>query len=366
VKLRALLTNLLVGLTSLLATLAVVELGVRCFVSSNEQKPTTVYDVDHANRDLSFLPGRSRHYQTPEFSFDAHFNAFGRRDVEWPPSVVSDPHSVLFIGDSFAFGIGVDHEQTIPSQLEARFRAAGHPVEVMNFGMPGSGAPPGYAILLDDALAKGFAARNVVVAIFVGNDFYPSVLTDFEPKPATPAPEPAAASGGGSWLAHWRTLQVLKLRVSQSARLVGWALAIGQRLGVSLYDSAGTYVFLREQTPQQEALFHQILGHIGHMNESCRANGRRLFAVIIPNRIQVENRDTLSGAIYDAARPHRDILRYCDEIGIACLDLLPVLSAAYERDHEPLYYAADRHFNQRGYKLASDAIADFLSARGVP
>src|SRR5262249_26524668 len=155
--------------------------------------------------------------------FEAHFNSFGRRDVEWSPAVVADPGNVLFIGDSFAFGVGVEHEQTIPSQLEARFAKAGHPLEVMNFGMPGNGAPPTYALLLDDAIAKGFGARTVVVAIFVGNDFYPSVLDAVESKPAVP-PRAESDDDGDSWLSRWRTLQLLKLRVSRSARLVGWTL----------------------------------------------------------------------------------------------------------------------------------------------
>jgi hypothetical protein len=233
----------------------------------------------------------------------------------------------------------------------------------MNFGMPGNGAPPSYAVLLDDAIAKGFAARDVVVGIFVGNDFYPSVLDRRPSRASAPAPGPAAAP---PLLSHWKTLEFLKLRVSQSARLVGWALAAGRWLGVSLYDSAGTYVFLRERTPAQEALFREILGHVGVMNQRCRETGRRLFVVIFPNRIQVENRETLTSGVYDPERPHRDILAFCREQEIPCLDLLPVLSEAWQRGGEPLFFPIDRHLDRRGYRLVSDAIAAFLRSEGVP
>jgi lysophospholipase L1-like esterase len=323
-----------------------------------------VYDVDPASGDLSFLPGRSRRYETSEFGFDARYNSFGRRDVEWPSAVVSDPKSVLMIGDSLTYGIGVDHEETIPSQLESHYAQARRPVEVMNFGMPGNhAAPPGYARLLDDAIAKGFAARTVVVAIFVGNDFYPDVLAPLDSKTAVPAP---VVESGGRLLAGWKTFQLLKVRVSQSARMVGWMLTLGRMLGVSVYDSAGTYVFLRERTPEQEVLFQRILSHVGHMKRRCDETGRRLFAVILPNRIQVENRDALTTGVYDAARPDRDILGYCEEIGMACLDLLPLMSETYQRDGEPLFYPVDRHPNARGYRLISGAIARFLLAEGVP
>jgi lysophospholipase L1-like esterase len=359
------IANLTLAAISLLLTFAAFEAGVRLLVDFEEQKPSGVYDVDYASGGLSFLPGRSRRYETPEFRFDAHYNSFGRRDVEWPPAVVADPRNVLVIGDSLTYGIGVEHADTIPSRLEEFFAREGRPVEVMNFGMPGNlAAPPGYARLLDDAIAKGFAARSVVVAIFVGNDFYPALLEQLEPKPAAPAGAGARSAGG--LLAHSKSFQFLKLRVSQSARLVGWALTLGRWLGVSFYDSAGTYVFLRERTPEQEATFRRILGHVGDMKRRCDETGRRLFAVILPNRIQVENRDALSSGVYDAARPDRDVLGYCEEIGIACLDLLPVMSAAWERDGEPLFYPVDRHPNRRGYRLIGDAVAAFLLAEGVP
>jgi hypothetical protein len=357
------IANLALLGVSLLVTLAAIEAGVRALVDFAKQQPLGIHDVDHGRRGLAFLPSRSRRYETSEFSFEARYNAFGRRDVEWPPEVVADPQSVLYIGDSFAYGIGVEHGDTIPSRLEARFAEAGRPVEVMNFGMPGTGAPPGYAILLDDAIAQGFAARSVVVSIFVGNDFYPSVLSAFAEQ--APAPAPARANGSTSLLAHWKSFQFLKLRVSQSARLVGLALATGRWLGVSLYDSAGSYIFLREQTPEQSALFAEILGHVGRMKRRCDETGRRLFVVIFPNRIQVENQDALESGVFDVARPHRDILRYCGEVGVACLDLLPVLRDAWEREHEPLYYPIDRHLNRRGYRLAGDAVASFLLAEGV-
>jgi lysophospholipase L1-like esterase len=358
---RRFVANLLLAGASLALTLGVIEAAVRILVDFDRQKPFAVYDVDHEHGGLSFLSSRSRHYAAAEFSFDAHYNAFGRRDVEWPPETVADPNSVLFIGDSFAYGIGVEHEDTLPSQLEAHLAAAGRPVEVMNFGMPGNGAPPAYARMLDDAIGKGFAARTVVVAIFVGNDFYPDVLADPGAK-RVEAPAPRRPS----LLSHWKTLTFLRLRVSQSARLVGWALTASRWLGVSLYDSAGTYIFLREQTPEQQALFRRIVGYVGRMKERCDETRRRLVVLILPNRIQVENRDALTGGVYDAARANRDIVAYCDEIGVACLDLLPVLSERFERDGEPLFYAIDRHLNRLGYRVVGEEVARFLLAEGLP
>jgi lysophospholipase L1-like esterase len=337
---------------------------VRALVDLAPQRPLGIHDVDHANRGLSFLPYHQRRYETSEFSFLASYNRFGRRDVEWPTRVVADPSSILFVGDSFVYGIGADHEGTLPSLLEARAARDREPREVMNFGMP-AGAPPGYAFLLEDAFAKGFRAGTVVAGVFTGNDFYPGVLREFsEPASGAGPREPEAAPpqrrGPRSAL-----LELLRLRASQSARLVGLTLTLGRWLGIPVYDSAGAYVYLRERTPEQEAVFQAILSHLGRAHAACRAEGRRFFIVGFPNRIQVENRAELTNAIYDAERPGRDVLAYCRAHGIPCLDLLPELTRAHRETGAPLFFPIDRHFNAEGYRVAADAIYAFLRGHGV-
>ncbi|MCI0547684.1 MAG: hypothetical protein L0027_10415, partial [Candidatus Rokubacteria bacterium] len=294
--------------------------------------------------------------RTPEFTFTVAFNRHGRRDAEWSAETIADPRGILVIGDSFVLGNAVEEPDTIPARLEARLADRGDPREALNFGMPG-GAPPQYARLLEAALREGFGARTVVVALFVGNDFQPSVFEPLQRPPPSPAPRTAPA---GSALFRW-----LRLRVGQSPRLVGLALTAGRWLGVTLYDTAGSYVFLREQTPEQEAFFERVLTEVGRMRDLAAAHGRRLYAVVIPNKIQVESGDDLTGRIYDAAAPDRRILAWCEERQIPCLDLLPDLVAASGRGSEPLYFPIDRHFTPRGYAIAADRILDFLTAEGA-
>ena len=358
-RLRSLLTNLLLLLASLGLTIGAAELAVRRLFDTARQHPLTILDVDHANRRLSFLPNRSQHYETSEFAFDASYNRFGRRDVDWSPEVVADPSSVILVGDSFVYGVGVEDGGTVASLLEARAAHDGIPREVMNFGMPACG-PPCYALLLDQALEAGFGGNTVVAGVFTGNDFYPNVLTQQAELPPVAAPPPAASARPRSAL-----LDFLRVRASQSARMVGYALTVGRWLGISVYDSAGTYIYLRQRTPEQEALFQEILSYLVRMQSSCDAAGRRFLVVIFPNRIQVENGDELTNAIYDAARPGRDMLAYCRARAIPCLDLLPEIVRVHRETGEPLFYPIDRHFNERGYRTAADAIYAFLQEQGA-
>lgn len=76
--------------------------------------------------------------------------------------------------------------------------------------------------------------------------------------------------------------------------------------------------------------------------------------VAFPNKIQVENREDLSSATFEAEKPNRLIFEYCSEIGIRCLDLLPVMASEYEQTGQALFYPIDRHPTEKGYRVAAE------------
>jgi lysophospholipase L1-like esterase len=192
-----------------------------------------------------------------------------------------------------------------------------------------------------------------VVSIFVGNDFYKSVLTGNPLDLRDPPPGPR--SGPTSHL-----LTFLKLRASQSARAVGYALALSGALGISLYDTGGSYVFLRRPTPEQHQVFEQILDYLRRIKDVCDAHQRKLLVVIMPNRIQVENAAELTNATFDARLPDVKTLAYCLAHGIPCLDLLPALQQAHATSDAALYFPIDRHPTPVGAAVAARTIAPFL------
>jgi hypothetical protein len=342
-----------INVVILVVFVALLELGVRLFYDVSAHKPIGVHDVDHTNG-IAFLPGSERVYETSEFRYTVRNNSYGRRDIEWTPSMLADPENILFIGDSMVLGNGVDHEWSVPTILERRIAKEGSPREVFNYGMPG-GAPPRYKLLLEAAWQQAVAARIVLVGLTVGNDFYPGVL-----KPRATPQKPAGESRP-RWYRRSHLLSFVELRVSNSARMVGWMLTVSRWLGIEAYDTPGSWIFLRRQTSEQEDLFLRVLSFIGQMDELCRANGRHLYVVIFPNKIQIENADDLTGAIYDARKPNRVILEYCEEKDLRCFDLSPRLTAEYARLGTPIYFPIDRHHNEKGNEIAAAAIFEFLA-----
>ena len=350
--------NLLLALGATLACLAVLELGIRIFPPAPHFAPIPHYDVDPDNR-LRYLPNQERTLETNEYRYTVRYNSFGRRDVEWPPATLADPRNIVFVGDSFVFGNSVDDEDSVPTLLEGWLARRGDPREVFNFGRGGTG-PPTYKLLLEDALASGIRAGTVVVGVFVGNDFYPSTLWGPVIELERKAGEPPTKRPPRSELLHF-----VKTRLASSPRVVSWALDLSGRLGISLYDTAGSYIFLRRPTPDQTRVFQSILDILGTVGDLAHEHDREFAMVLFPNRIQVENGPDLTNSVLDAAVPNARILEYCRSRGIPCLDLLPVLSERYDRGGEPLYFPIDRHLNATGSRVAAEAIGAFLEESGV-
>ncbi|NOG48126.1 MAG: hypothetical protein HND48_00730 [Chloroflexi bacterium] len=58
--------------------------------------------------------------------------------------------------------------------------------------------------------------------------------------------------------------------------------------------------------------------------------------------------------------PRRKMLDVCDDLGLTCLDLLPILQR-YARDGEHLYYTDDMHLNPRGNAVVAAEVEAWLA-----
>ena len=348
----------LLAALALIVSFAALEFAVRALVDMRHLHSQGIRLIDREHP-IRFQPGVSHTFVSPEQTYTVSFNRFGRRDVEWSDATVADPRSIVFIGDSFVIGNGVEHPDTLPSQLEGLFASRGDPREVMNFGMP-HGNPVRYRLALDDALTLGFAGQTIAVGVFIGNDFYPRVLTEIGRPPSPPPPPRANPREEHSLRSH--LIPYVRARVSQSPLLMGWILRIGNALGLNLYQTPGSYIFRRHPTPDEGLRFERVLDQIGELARNSDRNGRELRVVIFPNKLQVENGEDLNSQTLDSTRPNRMILDYCAKHAISCFDLLPVLEREYRETGTPVFFAMDRHLNPQGNRVAADALVEFLGS----
>lgn len=89
-------------------------------------------------RGLVFPPNITQTFEQREFTYTARINSLGLRDAEIAP-LPEGHRRILFIGDSFTFGWGVELEQAYPKRLERMLNEAGVGVQCVVAARPGAG-----------------------------------------------------------------------------------------------------------------------------------------------------------------------------------------------------------------------------------
>ncbi|MCK6446149.1 MAG: SGNH/GDSL hydrolase family protein [Planctomycetes bacterium] len=310
-----------------LAVLAVVvfglELGLRS-VGAPAPQPRT-YTHDHESRPSEHFvadpvlgwrmrPGTELVYGTEGRISTYRANADGFRRGEVEPS---DGQVLAVLGDSFAWGAGVQFEETFGALLASTLG-----MRIANFGMPGYGIDQVAATLRERALPA--KPTLVLVAIFA-SDFQRSLdgyreiegmtkpvfrLADGELVPFTEADVP--------W-APWRWLDEHSFAFT-AAKLASWKLAM--------------------RWPHGE-WWHLNRAFLARMISDCRAAGVKLAFVHVP---------TISWRGFPA------LGEFCAEERVPWID--PVeLSPTQPKG---LYYVEDKHLNAAGHAWLAGLLGEHL------
>ena len=119
--LRALASRLALAVAASAATLGLAEAGARLLAPA--------WAPQHAERSFwrhdellgwAQRPGQSGTLDHPDFSVRVEISAQGLRDREYPVARVPGLRRMLVLGDSFAWGFGVERQEVFDALLEAR------------------------------------------------------------------------------------------------------------------------------------------------------------------------------------------------------------------------------------------------------
>jgi lysophospholipase L1-like esterase len=129
-------------------------------------------------------------------SFHLRTNSLGFRGPEVAAAKPAGTFRILVLGDSVAFGWGVDDDATFVRRFEAEANAAGKPprIEVVNTALPMYDSVQQLAVLRDFGLAL---QPDLVVLVYVVNDIEPTrdvVEQHFLARPPHPEEEPPPAT----------------------------------------------------------------------------------------------------------------------------------------------------------------------------
>jgi HEAT repeat protein/lysophospholipase L1-like esterase len=317
-RFRSLLANLLLSAAATAVGLVVLEGGAR-LLEKKRPKPAVadyIWDWKEKMDGGEFYTIRSEGNGWPPWE---EINGDGLRDRSHPRERPEGARRVVMLGDSVTLGDQLKAEEAFPQVLEAKLRAAGRPIEVMNVGLWGWSTRQeriAYA-----RLVRACRPDAVVLAVCL-NDI-PELQNNLTRPP--------------DWLAGlFRRSAVVRRVVNAQGREI----------------QSVEQLFTQGEAPRVREAMVRFFDEVRRLRDDVRADQADFAVVVFPFRFQVQ-------PAAPAPTVQREILSFCASEKLRCLDLLPVLQPMGERA-----FVDYDHMSVSGARLVADTLltSDVLPA----
>ncbi|HXK09197.1 MAG TPA: HEAT repeat domain-containing protein [Vicinamibacteria bacterium] len=282
---RGLLPNLALSLVTAVTFLCLLEGAARLVERGRPPRPPVaeyIWDWD-VKMPGGFYVMKSDAAGWPPWE---EFNRDGVRDRTRSREKPEGYRRIAVLGDSVTLGADIQPEEAFPQRLEARYRAEGRRVEVMNVALWGWSTRQ--ERIAWQRIARAYRPDQAVLAVCL-NDI-PELFNNLSRPPR--------------WLAalHERSA-VVRLAVNAQGREIDDV----ERL------------FAEPDLPRVRAAVDLFLDEVRALRREVEADGARFVMIVFPFRFQLE-----PGA--PPPRVQQRIASFCAAEGLPCLDLLPALS----------------------------------------
>jgi hypothetical protein len=353
--------NVLLAALSVTLTLVAVDVALR-FTSIGSPRRGTLEPKPRPHlltgRIEVFPPGYRGVLAARDFTVHVRANALGLRGWELDFADLARRHPVVFVGDSYVFGWGVEEEDRVSERSAALLGQAGYSVPVVNLSFPGWGMSQALEVLED--FAPRLRPRLVILGLFVGNDF----MDDLAYRAAS-RKGPASATPGA--LAEAKAFVRRVLQGSPVVNLVNQALwrSTAFRGFFNTLEVRNDRIVLYEPRPSdaQRQLYAATLESLAGLARLSRKEGFEILVAIIPDHLQVLEPRLFAG--YDLTLPQRTVSARARADGLLVVDLLRALSEA--PDPTRLYFREDKHWTREGHSfVAHELLPAVTEALGPP
>ena len=363
-RLAALLAGLALGVAALEAALRLTDW--QPYLDPIGPRGLFVADPELGLRLRPGFEGRHRH---PEYDVAVAVNAAGLREDRALAPKPPGTFRILSLGDSFAYGHGVEIEQTYGRLLEGRLGC-----EVWNAGAPTYGQRH---MRLALAKYKDAVEPDLVLATFL---FANDLLDNAGPGPTERgglviSPEVAAfvdRSGPLSFaFDHSDVLLYLTLGWYKWRHDYDPAPALAPDVGP--HEAWPDLIEFRavERPPELELGWRNAEEHLAGLAREARAAGCALVLIDLPLWYQVDPaawesiraRHGLAEEDYALTYAADRLAAFCAREGIHFFDTLRALRS--EPGASELYHGRDRHFNAAGHARVAEGLEAFLRERGL-
>ncbi len=358
--LKKILFGLIAVLCALLLAAAIAEVAVR-LISPQEVGPVRFA----CNPELGEIPVPGQH-GVRNFPGVFHFtysnNSLGWRGSREYSEKKHSTFRILFLGDSFTYGIGVNDAQTFAARVEKTLNADHLSVEVMNAGCPGKGTD--YELKLFQTVGYKFHPDLTVLCFFC-NDFQDNQRGEYYNigKQGELAAKPLNCNRGAikavldhlpgySWLLSW----------SQAANLVkesGVRLLVRRAQKAGPQAEAGLVVAYQSGPNGYATRANKALTqiYVEHLNAAVKRAGGALMMFYIPISQEVRAYRRTRTISPD----ERAIERIAADNGMVLWSLTPLLAHSGQPIAH-LYYK-EGHWTAAAHALAANYMSRVIADR---
>lgn len=311
-------------------------------------------------------------HQQDEFDVGVQINSKGLRDDEIAYRKPAGEKRFLSVGDSFAFGLGVELEETYCKVAEQALGGQWHGI---NTGVPGWST----ADELDFLRYEGFRYQpDLVVVCHFRNDltdnalhsayhltdggraermrpftgYYDGppealavqpVLERIQQRRAQPGPPPREAPTGW-WAAHSNLYRLARQAVSRAR----------YRFGRQRDKQVDKLVAQRQQRVRDRHQTERPLtgALLAEITRECRSREVPTIILLMPHP-----EETVAHGQSGMREELRDITSPAESLGARVVDLAPSL---YEAGVERVYFGRDYHINAVGHRIVGELLADAI------
>ncbi|MBN1405713.1 MAG: hypothetical protein JW946_04270 [Candidatus Omnitrophica bacterium] len=293
--------------------------------------------------------------ETQEYATKVYINNKNLRGKEHPYEKPKGAKRIIVLGDSFAFGLGVEDEETFSYKLEQLFKANGENVEVVNMGVDGFGTTQEWLLLKEEGIK--YSPDMIICLFFTGNDIennsrgfeYGQNKPFFTIKNNNlvlenyPVPKNSANAGySQEQESRWRVnIPVIKKFLqTHSYAYVFLRLRYNYllyRLGIrsSFDNNSGSQAW-----DITKAIFLK-------MNDYCHNNKIKFLNVLVPTKEQMLSIEPID--------IQKKIAAFFNDNKLDYLDLFP--SLVHRKD---LNFTIDSHWNKKGHEYIAKLLYERL------
>lgn len=360
---------------SLIFGLLLCEVIVRLFYPGYSNIFLDIYELDNDGV-LILTPNIERRHLTSEWDVMVTTNSEGLRDN--PTPVSSENGTVLGVGDSMAFGWGVELSQSYHFVAEENLRP--NAIRIVKAGISGTG--PSDQLKWLQHYGERYNPSMVLLSFYVGNDFADvqmgGVSEQFTVRDGLMVKKPLDKETGSTWFRDAKEKLKRSSLLAQKVAEVIWYFENKQKAqdrsnpGLNAQDRwlwEFAKVHLKQPPPATLQGIERTTQVLSEIHQWCQQRQIPMVLLVIPRSFQVYDWELakwkkayrVKDEDIDLDKPQQVLAEWASKRGVTIVDLLPHFRA-YREVHpdDRLYFYPNGHMNANGHGQTSTLLNDTL------